>query len=58
MNQIQEQLIREELNKPGGSLSKAARALGISRRMVAYYESGERPIPRVVALAAKALEAA
>jgi len=40
------------------TLDAAAAALGISRRMVAYYEQGEKPIPRVVALATKALEAA
>ena len=40
------------------TLDTAARALGISRRMVAYYEKGERPIPRVVALATRAREAA
>jgi Protein of unknown function (DUF2442) len=40
------------------TLDSAAAALGISRRMVAYYEAGEKPIPRVVALATKALEAA
>jgi len=38
------------------TLDTAARALGLSRRMVAYYEQGEKPIPRVVALAARALE--
>jgi DNA-binding transcriptional regulator YiaG len=38
------------------TLDTAARALGISRRMVAYYEQGAKPIPRVVALAAQALE--
>jgi transcriptional regulator with XRE-family HTH domain len=40
------------------TLDAAAAALGISRRMVAYYEKGEKPIPGVVALATKALEAA
>lgn len=40
------------------TLEDAANALGLSRRMVAYYEKGERPIPRVVALATRALEAA
>jgi DNA-binding XRE family transcriptional regulator len=40
------------------TLDTAARALGISRRTIAYYEKGERPIPRVVALATRALEAA
>ncbi len=38
------------------TLDAAARALGVSRRMVAYYEQGAKPIPRVVALAARALE--
>ena len=40
------------------TLDAAARALGLSRRMIAYYEKGERPIPRVVALATRGLEAA
>ena len=34
-----------------------AAALGLSRRMVAYYEQGAKPIPRVVALATHALDA-
>jgi DNA-binding transcriptional regulator YiaG len=38
------------------TLDTAARALGVSRRMVAYYEQGARPIPRVVALATRALD--
>jgi DNA-binding transcriptional regulator YiaG len=40
------------------TLDAAAKALGLSRRMVAYYEQGDRPIPRVVALATRALELA
>jgi len=40
------------------TLDGAARALGLSRRMVAYYEQGEKPIPRTVALATRALEMA
>jgi DNA-binding XRE family transcriptional regulator len=40
------------------TLDEAARALGLSRRMVAYYERGDRPIPRVVALATRALDTA
>ena len=40
------------------TLDAAAQALGLSRRMVAYYEQGEKPIPKVVALATRALEAA
>ena len=38
------------------TLDAAAKALGISRRMVAYYEQGNRAIPRVVALATRGLE--
>jgi DNA-binding XRE family transcriptional regulator len=38
------------------TLDTAAQALGLSRRMVAYYEQGAKPIPRVVALATVALE--
>ena len=38
------------------TLDNAAQALGLSRRMVAYYEQGSKPVPRVVALAARALE--
>lgn len=39
------------------SLSDAAEALGLSRRQVAYYASGERPVPRTVLLACKGWEA-
>lgn len=38
------------------TLDTAAAALGVSRRMVAYYEQGKKPIPRVVALATRALD--
>jgi DNA-binding transcriptional regulator YiaG len=38
------------------TLDSAAKALGISRRMVAYYEHGDRAIPRVVALATRGLD--
>ena len=41
----------------GLSLSDAAEALGVSRRQVAYYASGERPVPRTVLLACKGWEA-
>lgn len=33
------------------TLDKAALALGVSRRMLAYYRSGLKPVPRTVALA-------
>ena len=35
----------------GLSLSAAATALGVSRRMVAYYSNGEKPVPRPILLA-------
>jgi len=38
------------------TLDTAAQALGLSRRTVAYYDRGAKPIPRTVALAVKALE--
>jgi hypothetical protein len=41
----------------GLSLSKAAMALGLSRRMVAYYSNGEKPVPRHVLLACRGWEA-
>jgi hypothetical protein len=41
----------------GLSLSAAADALGISRRQVAYYASGEEPVPRYILLACKGWEA-
>ncbi len=37
----------------GLTLDAAAAALGLSRRTVAYYEAGEKPIPKAVALACK-----
>lgn len=40
----------------GLSLAKAAEALGISRRSVAYYSNGERAIPRAILLACKGWE--
>lgn len=39
------------------SLADAALALGITRRMVAYYEAGRYLIPRMVGLACKGWEA-
>jgi hypothetical protein len=41
----------------GLSLDTGADALGISRRMLAYYRSGERPIPKTVGLAMLGWEA-
>jgi hypothetical protein len=40
------------------SLSTAAEVLGLSRRTIAYYASGAKPIPRIVFLACMALSSA
>ena len=40
----------------GLSLTGAADALGISRRMVAYYSNGEKPVPKPILLACKGWE--
>lgn len=40
----------------GYTLDEAAIALGLSRRMVTYYDHGDKPIPRVVALATRGLD--
>lgn len=40
----------------GLSLAKAADVLGLSRRMVAYYSNGEKPIPKSILLACRGWE--
>lgn len=42
---------RAWVERHGFTYDGAAEALGIARRLVAYYLSGEKPIPRTVALA-------
>ena len=42
--------------KHGLSLTAAAEALGLSRRMVAYYSNGEKPVPKTVLLACRGWE--
>lgn len=39
------------------SLAKAAETLGMTRRMIAHYRTGSRPIPKVVGLACKGWDA-
>ena len=39
------------------SLAKAAEALGLARRTVAYYSNGDRPVPKTVLLACKGWDA-
>jgi hypothetical protein len=43
--------------KHGLSLNAAAEALGLSRRMVAYYYSGDKRVPKTVLLACRGWEA-
>jgi lambda repressor-like predicted transcriptional regulator len=43
------------LKRNGLSLDAAAIQLGVSRRLVAYYAK-DRPVPRYIALACKAIE--
>ena len=40
----------------GLSPSKAAEALGVSRRMVAYYSNGEKNVPKAILLACRGWE--
>jgi hypothetical protein len=40
----------------GLSLTKTAEALGVSRRMIAYYSNGEKPVPKAILLACKGWE--
>lgn len=44
-------LFRVWLDEHGLTQEEAAHALGLSRRMIAYYLSGEKPIPKTVWLA-------
>ncbi|WP_178120095.1 DUF2442 domain-containing protein [Pseudomonas sp. MN1F] len=51
------ELIWNWMAKHGMTLDRAAQELGLSRRMLAYYRSGEKPVPRTVALAMKGWDA-
>lgn len=44
-------VFRSWMQGHGLTLDRAAEALGLSRRMIAYYLSGEQPIPKTVMLA-------
>lgn len=48
---------REWMGRNHLTLDSAAEALGLSRRTIAYYLSGEQPIPRTVMLATEGFEA-
>jgi hypothetical protein len=45
------------MNRNGLSLSVAAESLGMTRRMIAHYRTGSKPIPIVVGLACRGWEA-
>lgn len=45
------------MQRNGLSLATAADTLGMTRRMIAHYRTGSRPIPKVVGLACKGWEA-
>lgn len=50
-------VVRRWRSNFGLSRAAAAKRLGISPRMLAYYGSGKRPVPRTVELAVQALDA-
>lgn len=48
---------RAWLDRNGLTLDRGALALGLSRRQMAYYAAGKKPVPRLVALAAAGYDA-
>ena len=48
---VSHEFIWNWMARNGLTLDAAAVALGLSRRMLAYYRSGAKPVPRTVALA-------
>lgn len=48
---VSHEFIWEWMTRHDLTLDTAASALGLSRRMLAYYRSGAKPVPRTVALA-------
>lgn len=55
--QVSHQMFESWMHRNGLSLSSAAEALGISRRMVSYYRTARKPIPRPIWLACLGWEA-
>lgn len=56
--QISHEMFGEWMRRNSLSLSTAAEALGMSRRMVSYYRTAQKPIPRHIWLACLGWEAA
>jgi hypothetical protein len=48
---------RAWMDRHGLTLDRAAEALGLSRRTIAYYLSGEQPVPKTVMLATEGYDA-
>jgi hypothetical protein len=55
--EVSHQMFDGWMHRNGLSLSTAAQALGISRRMVIYYRTAHKPIPRAMWLACLGWEA-
>jgi Protein of unknown function (DUF2442) len=55
--EVSHQMFDTWMTRNGLSLSTAAEALGISRRMVSYYRTAHKPIPRAIWLACLGWEA-
>lgn len=54
---VSHEMFNDWMRRNGLSLTTAAEALGISRRMVSYYRTAHKPIPRTVWLACLGWEA-
>ena len=55
--EVSHQMFDTWMHRNGLSLNTAAEALGISRRMVSYYRTAQKPIPRAIWLACLGWEA-
>lgn len=55
--EVSHQMFDEWMHRNGLSLTTAAEALGLSRRMVSYYRTAQKPIPRQTWLACLGWEA-
>lgn len=49
--EVSHQMLHAWMRRNGLSLTSAAQALGISRRMVSYYRTAHKPIPKTIWLA-------
>jgi len=55
--EVSHQMFDSWMHRNGLSLNTAAEALGLSRRMVSYYRTAQKPIPRAIWLACLGWEA-